>query len=58
MNYRTSEDLSQTDERERERLALFNRKAVTPCSPGLPLRLPWEHEGKDFQPQSGCVISG
>ena len=34
----------------------FNRNAVTSYSPGLPLRLPWEREGKDFQPQSGCVI--
>jgi hypothetical protein len=34
----------------------FNRNAVTSQSPGLPLRLPWEREGKDFQPQSGCVM--
>jgi len=36
---------------------ILNRNAVSPSSPGLALRLPWDHGWKIIQPQSGCVIS-
>ena len=38
-----------------ERGFVFNRKAVTAFSPGLPPRLPWERVYRDdVQPRRGC----
>src|SRR5439155_6670377 len=45
-----------SDWKKHFRLENFNRDSVAPSSPGWPLRLPWDREGKTIiQPQGGCV---